>query len=336
MTASPIEFSVEPPFAGERLDKFLVGKLPQLSRAAIQRLIRENHVRVNGTATKPNHPLRAAETISVVIPEPRATEIVAEKIPLDVLFEDDDLLVLKKPAGMTVHPGAGNMEHTLVHALLHHCGESLSGIGGELRPGIVHRLDKDTSGCMVVAKNDAAHVALSKQFAGREVTKTYLALVAGVMKRNSGVIDAGIARHRVHRKKMTVDDPRGRKAVTAYRVAQRFAEHTLVEATIHTGRTHQIRVHFAWLGHPLLGDATYGKKTNIMTRDKNEIVVPRPMLHAWKLGFTHPRTGKPLRFEAPLPADMAGVLKKIREPESNHKDTETQRGAHRDTGAGGS
>jgi 23S rRNA pseudouridine1911/1915/1917 synthase len=313
MKSDPLAFTVEPPFAGERLDKFLVGKLPQLSRAAIQRLIREGHVRVNTASSKPNHQLRVGENISVVIPAPRATEIVAQNIPLDVLYEDADLLVLNKPAGMTVHPGAGNMEHTLVHALLHHCGKSLSGIGGQLRPGIVHRLDKDTSGCMVIAKNDATHLALSKQFAGREVTKIYLALVAGALKHNSGVIDAGIARHRVHRKKMTVDESRGRMAVTEYRVAQRFAQHTLVEATIHTGRTHQIRVHFAWLGHPVLGDTTYGRKTEVLSRDKKTaLVIPRQMLHAWKLEFTHPRTGKNVQFEAKLPKDFEAVLKALK------------------------
>jgi 23S rRNA pseudouridine1911/1915/1917 synthase len=313
MNDTPTEFSVEPHHAGERLDKFLVGKLPQLSRAAIQRLIHDGNIRVNAALSKPNHQLRIGEHISVVIPEPRATKIVAEKIPLNVLSEDDDLLVLNKPAGMTVHPGAGNMEHTLVHALLHHCGKSLSGIGGELRPGIVHRLDKDTSGCMVVAKNDPTHLALSQQFAAREVTKVYLALVAGVVKHNSGVIDAGIARHRVHRKKMAVDEMRGRKAVTEYRVAQRFAHHTLVEATIHTGRTHQIRVHFAWLGHPLLGDATYGRKMEVLSGDKKKsLVIPRQMLHAWKLGFKHPRTGKPMQFEAKLPKDFEAVLKALK------------------------
>jgi 23S rRNA pseudouridine1911/1915/1917 synthase len=313
MKSDPLAFTVEPPFAGERLDKFLVSKLPELSRAAIQRLIHEGNIRVNAVPSKPNHQLRVGETVSVTIPEPRATEIVAEKIPLDVLFEDADLLVLNKPSGMTVHPGAGNMEHTLVHALLHHCGKSLSGIGGELRPGIVHRLDKDTSGCMVVAKNDATHLALSNQFAGREVSKVYIALVAGVVKRNSGVIDAGIARHRVHRKKMAVDEVRGRKAVTEYRVAQRFAHHTLVEAAIHTGRTHQIRVHFAWLGHPVLGDATYGRKTEVLSCDKKtSLAIPRQMLHAWKLGFTHPRTGRQMQFEAKLPKDFEAVLKALK------------------------
>jgi 23S rRNA pseudouridine1911/1915/1917 synthase len=210
------------------------------------------------------------------------------------------------------------MEHTLVHALLHHCGGSLSGIGGQLRPGIVHRLDRDTSGCMVIAKNDAAHLALSRQFARREVSKTYLALVAGAVKRDRGVIDAGIARHRLHRKKMTVDNCRGRKAITEYRVAQRLPNHTLVEATLHTGRTHQIRVHFAWLGHPLLGDVTYGRKTNIVSRDKKEIAVPRQMLHAWKLAFNHPRTGKRMQFESPMPADMTAILEQIRAKPCNH------------------
>jgi 23S rRNA pseudouridine1911/1915/1917 synthase len=318
MKAGRIEFEVAASAAGGRLDRFLVVKLPELSRAAIQRLIKEGHVSVDGAPSKPNHIVRASEKITVVIPEPRATEVKPEAIALDVLYEDDDLLVINKPAGLTVHPGAGNLAHTLVNALLHHCGQSLSGIGGELRPGIVHRLDKDTSGCMVVAKNDAAHLALSRQFQRREVTKVYLALVAGVLKRDSGVIQASIARHRVHRKKMAVDEVRGRRAVTEYRVLEHFAEHTLVEATIHTGRTHQIRVHFAWLGHPLLGDATYGRKTH-------GVETPRQMLHAAQLSFAHPRTGRPMRFEAPLPTDIREALESIGKADLKRGDAKPQR-----------
>jgi 23S rRNA pseudouridine1911/1915/1917 synthase len=313
MKPGTLELEVEAAHAGERLDRFVVGQLPALSRAAIQRLIKDELIRVNGRKTKANHLVRAGESVTVTVPEPRATEVRAEAIPLDVLFEDEDLLVVNKPPGMTVHPAVGNLEHTLVNALLHHCAGSLSGIGGELRPGIVHRLDKDTSGCMVVAKSDAAHQALSEQFQGREVTKIYLALVAGSPRRDSGVIQANIGRHRIHRQKMAVDHERGRRAVTEYRVVEHFAEHALLEASIHTGRTHQIRVHLSWLGHPVLGDATYGKKTHVLGRDnKAVIVVPRQMLHAWRLGFKHPRTGKPMQFEAPLPKDIQDVLQQIR------------------------
>jgi 23S rRNA pseudouridine1911/1915/1917 synthase len=233
-------------------------------------------------------------------------ETQPEAIALDVLFEDADLIVLNKPAGMVVHPAVGNWQGTVVNALLHHCTE-LSGVGGEQRPGIVHRLDKDTSGCLVAAKSDFAHGLLARQFAGREVTKIYLALAAGRFVRKSGIVEAAIGRHPVHRQKMTVlDNARGRAARTGWRVLRELAAKeapggiaTLAECTLHTGRTHQIRVHLRHLGHPLLGDEVYGKRAGF----------PRQMLHAWRLGFMHPRSGKPMQFTAPVPADFlaAGV-----------------------------
>jgi len=243
--------------------------------------------------------LRAGDMITLCEPPPVPTDTVAEEIALDVLFEDDDLIVLNKPAGLVVHPAAGHWSGTLVNALLHHC-RALSGIGGEQRPGIVHRLDKETSGCLVAAKNDAAHQALARQFAGREVTKSYLALVAGKLPRTSGVIEAPIGRHPVHRKKMTVVPAgRGREARTDFRVRAELPRGTLVECTLHSGRTHQIRVHLKHLGHPVLGDEVYGQRAGFA----------RQMLHAWRLGFTHPRTNERVNFESPIPPDFveAGV-----------------------------
>ncbi|MEP6668755.1 MAG: RluA family pseudouridine synthase [Chthoniobacter sp.] len=293
------EFRVEPAGAGVRLDQFLVGAAPSFSRARLQDLIKAGHVTLNGVAAKSSARLRAGDAITLHEPPPVTTETVAEDIALDVLFEDDDLIVVNKPAGLVVHPAAGNWTGTLVNALLHHC-PTLSGIGGERRPGIVHRLDKETSGCVVVAKNDAAHQSLAKQFAGREVTKIYLALAAGKLARLSGTIEAAIGRHPVQRKKMTVVTAgRGRASKTSYRVVREVPAGTLVECTLHTGRTHQIRVHLKHLGHPVLGDEVYGKRGSFA----------RQMLHAWRLGFMHPRTQERLNFESPIPADFveAGV-----------------------------
>lgn len=293
------EFRVDAAAAGVRLDQFLTGTAVGLSRARIQDLIKDGHVTLNGGAAKASAKLRDGDAVTLHEPPPVPTETVAEEIALDVLFEDDDLIVVNKPAGLVVHPAAGNWSGTLVNALLHHC-QTLSGIGGEQRPGIVHRLDKETSGCLVVAKNDSAHQALTKQFAGREVSKIYLALAAGKFARRSGVIEAPIGRHPVQRKKMTVlSGERGRASKTDYRVLQELPAGTLVECTLHTGRTHQIRVHLKHLGHPVLGDEVYGRRGDFS----------RQMLHAWKLGFIHPRTEKRLNFESPIPADFvkAGV-----------------------------
>lgn len=260
---------------------------------------------VNGEQVKPGARLRAGDTVTYREPAPVQTESAApEEIPLQILHEDADLIVIDKPAGMVVHPAAGNWHGTLVNALLHHCGE-LSVIGGEHRPGIVHRLDRETSGCLVVAKNDAAHQSLAKQFAGRSVRKIYLALAAGKFRQQSGTIEAAIGRHPVERKKMAVitKEGRARAARTSWRVRQEIAVPggigTVVECTLHTGRTHQIRVHLKHLGHPLLGDAVYGRRAGF----------PRQMLHAWQLGFTHPRTGKEMTFRAPIPEDFraAGI-----------------------------
>ena len=283
-----LEFTVPPTDAGSRLDVFLTaGVLAHLSRSRVQALIRDGHVLLNRLPpSKPGATLRAADLISWEEPAAVPVELVAEQMNLSILHEDGDLLVLDKPAGLVTHPGPGNEEHTLVNALLAHC-PLLSGIGGEQRPGIVHRLDKDTSGCLVVAKNDFAHRSLSAQFADRTTGKRYLAIVRGVPRLRSGTIREPIGRHPVDRKKMTVvPPPRGRLAVTEYKVRRLLPDHgaALVECGLLTGRTHQIRVHMRHLGYPILGDALYGG--------------PRPparqMLHAWKLGFTHPRTEEPL------------------------------------------
>lgn len=303
-------FTVERSLPSERLDTFLRGKFPAASRGAIQRLIEQGHIKVNGQATKPTHAPRAGEVVSVEWPEARPAEAQPEAIPLAILFEDDALLVLNKTAGLVVHPAAGNEEHTLVNALLHHCAGQLSGIGGVARPGIVHRLDKETSGCLVVAKNDATHVALSAQFAGRTVEKIYLAILCGVLPRDEGNIRAAIARHPTHRKRMAVrDEDEGRAAHTGYRVVERLREATLVEATLHTGRTHQIRVHFQHLGFPVAGDLTYGQRQTKRLAELTKYEAPRVLLHAHKLGFIHPRSGKRLHFTAPWPEDFTDAVR---------------------------
>jgi 23S rRNA pseudouridine1911/1915/1917 synthase len=304
-------FSIEQSLPRERLDTFLRERFPAISRGTIQRLIQQGHILVNGDRVKPTHKPRAGEVVSVRWPEPKSAEAKPEEIPLGIIFEDKDLLVLNKPPGMVVHPAAGNESGTLVNALLHHCRGELSGIGGVARPGIVHRLDKDTSGCLVVAKNDETHVALSKQFAGRDVVKIYEAILCGVLPRDSGDVRAGIARHPTHRKRMAAVEG-GREAWTSYRVLHRGAAATHVEAQLHTGRTHQIRVHFQHLGFPLVGDETYGKRQNARLFESTGIEVPRQMLHARSIEFTHPRTNKRVKHEAGLPDDFVTALRELK------------------------
>jgi len=278
-----------------RLDLFLARSLPEFSRSRIQQLIRSGFVRLGGATTRPRQSVRTGDEVEVTEPPPEKIQTEPEAIALAILYEDDDLIVINKASGMTMHPGAGHREHTLVNALLHHCS-TLSGIGGKERPGIVHRLDKETSGCLVAAKNDIAHRELSKQFATRTVEKIYLALVAGKLLKDTGIIENKIGRHPVHRQRMSVSSPRGRTAKTEYRVLRSSEEASLVECKLHSGRTHQIRVHLHHLGNPVLGDKIYapGFAKNF----------PRQMLHAWKLGFHHPRTGQWKHFEAALPDDF--------------------------------
>jgi 23S rRNA pseudouridine1911/1915/1917 synthase len=277
--------------AGQRLDQFLHEQLPQHSRTFLRNLA----LTVNGRPAKPSYRVRAGDEVQVEIPPPRPLGTQPEDIPLDVLFEDDDLIVINKPAGMVVHPAAGNFTGTLVNALLHHCRGKLAGIGGVERPGIVHRLDKGTSGCIVVAKTDAAHQSLVAQFKARRVKKIYRAVCAGRLARLTGKIETTIGRSERDRKKMSATARRGRPSLTEYRVLKQHADGALVELALHTGRTHQIRVHMAHIGHPLAGDAIYGKA---------KIAVARLMLHSYKLGFTHPRTGQTLEFTAPMPDDF--------------------------------
>ncbi len=302
---------VEKSLPQERLDIYLRTQFPAVSRGALQRLIEAGHIKVNAQTVKPTYSPRAGDQIEVYWPEARPAKAAPEEIPLDILYEDDDLLVLNKAPGLVVHPSAGHEEHTLVNALLHHCRGKLSGVGGVMRPGIVHRLDKETSGCLVVAKNDEAHVGLSAQFAERTMEKVYLAIVCGEMARDSGEIRAAIGRHPNHRKRMAVTEGSGREAWTTYRVVQRLRGATLAQAVLHTGRTHQIRAHFQHLGHPLVGDLTYGKRQNTRLKELAGYSAPRVMLHAQHLGFAHPRTGKSLHCEAPLPEDFRQALERL-------------------------
>ena len=304
--------TIERSLPGERLDAWLRVKVPGLSRGAIQRLIEQGNIRVNGHVVKPTHTPRAGERVEVEVPEPTTPVAGPEEIPLEILYEDEALLVLNKPPGLVVHPASGHETGTLVNALLHHCQGQLSGIGGVARPGIVHRLDKDTSGCMVVAKNDDTHLALSAQFASRKVEKIYHAIVCGEMARDHGEIRAAIARHSSHRKCMAVDEEFGREAHTGYRVVERLRDATLAQALLHTGRTHQIRVHFKFLGYPLVGDATYGHRQNLRLEELTGYRAPRQMLHAYHLAFIHPRTAKRLVFEAPRPEDFEDALAALR------------------------
>jgi 23S rRNA pseudouridine1911/1915/1917 synthase len=297
-----IKLTITTEHARQRLDRVLAESLPGFSRARLQTLIRDGFVSLNGKPPRPRDVVHAGDVVELREPEVEKVEARPEQIALDVIFEDADLLVLNKPAGIVMHPGAGHHQHTLVNALLAHC-ENLSGIGGKERPGIVHRLDKETSGALVIAKNDTTHRDLSNQFAARTMTKIYLALVAGIVRKTSGIIDKAIARHPVDRQRMSIARRQGRSAKTEYRVLRSGADMSLVECTLHSGRTHQIRVHLHDLGHPVVGDKLYG--------GKRAGDFPRQMLHAWKLGFRHPRSADEMNFEAPLPADFAEAMHRI-------------------------
>lgn len=307
MTEKSMTIIIDEDCIGQRVDVILSHKIPQLTRSQAKRLIEAGHVTINGQRLKPSHVSRRGEVIDVVIPPPEPSRLEAETIPLDILYEDDDLLVINKPAGLVVHPAAGHHRGTLVNALLAHCGK-LSTIGGEHKPGIVHRLDKGTSGVMVVAKNDAAHLSLSTQFADRNVGKTYIALVQGRLKDLAGRFDAPIGRSVRDRKKISSRTNKGRMATTLWKVLERFGSaFTLVEVGLLTGRTHQIRVHFSEARHPLVGDETYGGKTPDFLESFG-----RPALHALRLIFHHPRTGREMTFEAPLADDFRSLLEQCR------------------------
>ena len=305
--------TIDETLTSERLDRYLATKLPHISRGGIQRLMREGCILVDGKPAKPTqHPV-AGQTVEVTWLVPRELEAKPEDLPLDILFEDDDLVVVNKPAGMPTHPGHGHEGGTLVNALLHYCARSLSGIGGVVRPGIVHRLDMDTTGCIVAAKNDAAHLGLAAQFKEREVDKQYHAILCGQLANDEGEIDAPIARHPMNRKLMSVQPGGSRNARTGWRVVERLANCTLVEAKLFTGRTHQIRVHFKHIGFPLAGDTLYGTKATAQLASDTGVRAERQMLHARSLAFTHPRNGERLTFKAAWPSDFEWVLDELRD-----------------------
>ncbi len=301
-------FFVDAAHTGARLDTFLAGHLPALSRSRLKVLIETGHVTLDGRSSEPAEKVRRGQRVEIDIPPPAPSSIVPEPIPLEIVYEDRDLLVINKPAGLVVHPGAGRARGTLVNALVAHVPD-LQGIGGVLRPGIVHRLDKDTSGLLVVAKTASALASLQEQVASRRASRRYLALVAGIVTREEGTIEAPIGRDPRHRTRMAVV-PAGRAAITRYRVLERFPRHTLVEAHLVTGRTHQIRVHFAHLGHPVVGDPVYAKR-------RDGLGLHRQALHAHQLEFRHPTTALGLTFQAPLPPDFAEVLARLRAGEGS-------------------
>lgn len=288
--------------AGARIDVCLAAKLG-VSRSNMQKLLEEGRVKRGDKVLKANYKVRAGEVYTVDIPEPESIEAVPEDIPLDIIYEDDDVVVLNKARGMVVHPAPGNYTGTLVNALLYHC-KNLSGINSAIRPGIVHRLDKDTSGIMIVAKNDAAHIALSQQIQSKTAVRTYLAVVRGNIKTDSGTIETQIARDKNDRKKMAVVKEGGREAITDYEVLERFGKYTLVRCKLRTGRTHQIRVHMEYLGYPLVGDPKYSPM-------KTPFAIKGQALHSHTLEFTHPRTGERMKFEAPLPEDMHKIITRL-------------------------
>lgn len=302
--AGDFELAVEPGFAGQRVDKYVNESLDSaVSRTQVQEWIKNGFVKVNGAEVKPNYRVEEGDRIEVRIPEPQETQLKPEDIPLDILYEDADVIVVNKPRGMVVHPAAGHYTGTLVNALLHHCSD-LSGINGKLRPGIVHRIDKDTSGLLMAAKNDEAHQSLAAQLKEHSVTRKYVAVVHGVLSHHNGTIDAPIGRDPNDRKLYTVTERNSKHAVTHFVVVERLKEHTVLELKLETGRTHQIRVHMKFIGHPLVGDPMYGR-----SRDRE---MDGQALHAAVLGFKHPRTGEYLEFAAPLPSDMTELVARLR------------------------
>jgi 23S rRNA pseudouridine1911/1915/1917 synthase len=304
MTEKLLDFVVEDENVEKRIDIYLNEKMENMSRSQIQKLIDQESITVNGKKIKSNYKLRTKDKISVSIPEPVMLEITPEDIDIEIIYEDEDLAVVNKPQGMVVHPAAGNYSGTLVNALLARCS-NLSGINGVIRPGIVHRIDKDTSGVLVIAKNDIAHRSLAEQIKEHSVKRVYKALVEGVIKNDHGIIDMPIGRHPIERKKMAIITKNGRHAITHFKVLERFKENTLIEARLETGRTHQIRVHMAHIGHPLVGDPVYGYK-------KQKYKLNGQALHAQMLGFIHPTTGEYVEFSSPLPDYFVELIAKLR------------------------
>ncbi len=290
---------------GKRIDVFLAEELEECSRSFVQKLIQESKIVVNQKQIKSNYKLRLNDVIYLEIPEPVSIDIKPENIPLDILYEDSEVIVINKPQGMVVHPAAGHYTGTLVNALMYHCGDELSGINGVMRPGIVHRIDKDTSGVLMIAKTNNAHQSLALQLKEHSITRKYNAIVFNNLKEDNGTVNAPIGRHPVDRKKMAVTEKNSKHAVTHYKVVGRFGKYTLIEAQLETGRTHQIRVHMSYIGHPLLGDIVYGTQ-------KQPFKLEGQVLHARVLGFIHPTTGEYMEFEADLPEYFKNLIEKLR------------------------
>lgn len=299
-----IEFRIDEAVAGERIDKFLSDSLPDVSRSYIQKLIKDGQVTVNQKAVKSNYKLNVNDLLSMEEPKLQEPDIEAEDIPLDILYEDSDLLIINKPKGMVVHPSAGHYSGTLVNALMHYCKDDLSGINGVLRPGIVHRIDMDTTGSLLVCKNDFTHNHIAEQLKVHSITRIYHAIVHGILKEDEGTINAPIGRHPIDRKKMSINHKNGKEAVTHYKVLKRFKNFSYIECQLETGRTHQIRVHMASISHPLLGDAVYGPA-------KSPYKLQGQTLHAKTIGIIHPRTEEYIEVNAPLPEYFSDLLKKL-------------------------
>lgn len=298
-------FAVLPEQEGKRIDAFVCEQLDGITRSMVQNWIEQGHVTLaSGKTIKKNYKVNAGDEVIVQMPEPQSVEIEPENIPIDIVYEDEDIIVVNKARGMVVHPAVGNWNGTLVNALMYHCGDRLSGINGEIRPGIVHRIDKDTSGLLVVAKNDLAHQSLAEQIACHSAAREYQAIVVGAPREDQGTIDQPIGRHKIDRKKMAIL-PDGRHAVTHYQVLKRFRGYSLLAFQLETGRTHQIRVHMASIGHPIIGDPLYGLKKDRFSNLDGQC------LHAWRLSLNHPRTGERIVFEAPLPEYFIAILNKM-------------------------
>lgn len=300
-----LEYKTTKEEAGVRIDRFLSEKNEEISRSYLQKLLKEKQITVNNAPVKANYKIQAEDFIRVELPDMEEPDILPEDIPLDILYEDKDVLVVNKPKDMVVHPSAGHTSGTLVNAVMFHCKENLSGINGVLRPGIVHRIDKDTTGALLICKNDTAHRDLAEQLKEHSIKRRYRAIVAGNLKEDEGTIEGSIGRHPIDRKKMAINYKNGKEAVTHYKVLERFKNATYVECRLETGRTHQIRVHMTSIGHPLLGDEVYGS-------GKNPYHLQGQALHAMILGFVHPSTGEYMEFEAPLPEYFTKLLDKLR------------------------